>query len=95
MVTALTVAVLLSCKPAPSFPQPPPVTSACEGADRVTRNHDGLELSRQQLACTVARCEGRDWVVRSTDGVAVTRVPMRCAPPTPRVDVLRFGLSYR
>lgn len=75
MLTALTVA-LLACAPA-EF-RTPPVTTACEGADQVTRNHDGIELRRAQNACTTVRCEGGDRVRRTYEGVQVWRTANAC-----------------
>ncbi len=106
MFTTLAAALILSCKPA--YYSPPRVTTACEGSDQVTRNHDGLEVSRAVNACTIARCEGWDFVVRTTDGRTLRRVseaqrcippsydtPVVVSPPPPRNDALRYGLSYR
>jgi hypothetical protein len=80
MVTTLALAILVSCKPytPPTNPVPPPVTSACEGADRVQRNHDGLEVSRQPNACTTVRCEGADRVRRTWEGLQVSRTSNAC-----------------
>lgn len=100
MVTALAAALLFSCMPAEPPMRPPPVTVACEGTDRVVRNHDGMELRRAVNACTVASCEGWDFVVRTRDGQTLHRVSSarRCLPsvtPVATTDPLRFGLSYR
>ncbi len=80
MVTTLAAAILFSCMPAP-FPEisaPPPVTMACEGGDKVYRNHDRLEVSRELNGCTVARCEGADRVRRTYRGAQVSRSLNAC-----------------
>lgn len=79
MFTTLAAAVILSCKPAyhPTMP-PPPTTVACEGADQVRRNHDGLEVSRVMNACTTVRCEGSDSVRRTYEGAQVSRAVNAC-----------------
>lgn len=79
MFTTLAAALILSCKPAyPRPPPSPPVTTACEGSDQVTRNHDGLEISRAVNVCTVVRCEGGDRVRRTYDGSQVSRAVNAC-----------------
>lgn len=78
MLTALLVAATLTCKPMPFPPAPPPVTTACEGADRVQRNHDGIEIDRAVNACTTVRCEGTDQVRRTYSGAQVSRRVNAC-----------------
>ena len=78
MLTTLAAALVLSCAPYTHRPPPPPVTTACEGSDQVTRNHDGLEVSRAANACTTVRCEGGDRVRRTYDGYQVARVSNAC-----------------
>ena len=80
MVTTLAAAILFSCKPA-YYPDPmprPPVTMACEGGDKVYRNHDGLESQREVNGCTIARCEGTDRVRRTYGGAQVSRAVNAC-----------------
>ena len=76
MFTTLAAALILSCKP--TYYSPPPVTTACEGSDQVTRNHDGLEVSRAVNACTVVRCEGADRVRRTSAGYQLSRAVNAC-----------------
>ena len=76
MFTTLAAALILSCKPA--YDSPPPVTTACEGSDQVTRNHAGLEISRAVNVCTVVRCEGADRVRRTYDGYQLSRAANAC-----------------
>ena len=76
MLTTLAAALVLSCAP---YYRPPPVTTACEGSDQVTRNHDGLEIARAPNACTTVRCEGGDRVRRTYDGYQVSRLTNACA----------------
>ena len=79
MVTTLAAAILFSCMPAYSHPElPPPVTMTCEGGDKVYRNHDRLEVSREVNGCTIARCEGSDRVRRTFSGAQVSRAMNAC-----------------
>lgn len=78
MFTTLAAAVILSCKPYNHPPISPPVTTACEGSDRVRRNHDGSEVSRAVNACTTVQCEGADSVRRTYDGYQVSRSTNAC-----------------
>lgn len=111
MLTTIALTLVLSCK-RPPHPEPvvhvphPPVVTACEGADRVTRNLNGVELRRMHNACVVASCEGADWVLRDASGEELQRTwsAWRCMPrprpeprpqPPPQNDVLKFGLSSR
>lgn len=73
MFTTLAAALILSCR-IPS----PPVTTACEGSDQVTRNHDGYEISRAANACTTVRCEGADRVRRTYEGYQLSRAVNAC-----------------
>ena len=73
MFTTLAAALILSCR----FPSPP-VTTACEGSDQVTRNHDGFEISRTANACTTVRCEGADRVRRTSEGYQLSRAVNAC-----------------
>ncbi|MGV3619738.1 MAG: hypothetical protein ACO1OB_02915 [Archangium sp.] len=75
MFAPLVVAAVLACRP---MPVPPPTTASCEGADRVSRNHDGLEVRRDVNACTVVRCEGADQVRRTLEGAQVSRSTNAC-----------------
>lgn len=81
MFTSLLVAAALTCKPYMP-PQPPPsqwMTEACEGSDRVTRNHDGYEVRRVPGVCVaVTRCEGADRVRRNQWGAEVSRQVNAC-----------------
>jgi hypothetical protein len=112
MLTTIALTLVLSCKRPMPVPEPvvhvphPPVITACEGPDRVTRNLNGVELRRASFACTVVSCEGGDFVRRDTSGAEVDRSDsaFRCMPrprpeprpqPQPQNDVLRFGLSVR
>lgn len=78
-MTSIALALVLSCKrpnpmpPVDEYVSRPAVITACEGPDRVTRNLNGVEVSRATNSCTVARCEGADYVRRTLDGVAVQR----------------------
>lgn len=75
---ALTAAVL-ACKPyTPVSPPIVPLTSACEGADLVRRNHDRIEVSRVVNACTSVQCEGADRVRRANSGWVVSREVNAC-----------------
>ncbi len=74
MLSTLVIAAVLSCRTV----SPPPTTVACEGADRVSRNHDGLEVRRERNACTTTRCEGADEVRRTSSGLQVKRVVNAC-----------------
>jgi hypothetical protein len=80
MLTTLVAAAVLACAPASPYrvPAHPPVSTACEGADRVTRDDEGLELGRVQNACTTVRCEGADRVRRTFEGVAIWRTSNAC-----------------
>lgn len=80
VMLATVAALLLSCKMVHPQPPPPPspVTVRCEGADRVTRNHDRLEVHRAVNACTQVRCEGADRVRRTFDGAALLREVNAC-----------------
>lgn len=78
MVSTFIVAAVLSCRMVSPPIVPPPTTIACEGADRVSRNHDGLEVRREVNACTTTRCEGADQVRRTYAGLQVKRVTNAC-----------------
>jgi hypothetical protein len=79
MVTALVLMLSTSCARAPMPPPRMPTdTVACEGADQVRRNHDGLEVGRLPGACTRVACEGGDQVRRTFDGVQVSRRVNAC-----------------
>lgn len=75
MFAPFVVAAVLACKP---MPVPPPTVAACEGADRVSRNHDGIEVRREVNGCTVATCEGADQVRRTYAGMQVSRATNAC-----------------
>jgi hypothetical protein len=108
MMTSIALALVLSCKrpnpmpPVDEFVSRPAIITACEGADRVTRNLNGVELNRSINSCTVVRCEGWDLVRRDHSGVEFERRVSRCMPrpdprpqPKPEQQVLKFGLSAR
>jgi hypothetical protein len=99
MLTALVVAMVVTCKPYHPVPPPPQVTVRCEGADQVRRDVSGRELSRAFLACTQVRCEGTDQVRRDGSGLVIERRFRACVPPTPvRLTTQpgwKFGLSGR
>jgi len=77
---ATAAALVLACMPYRPPPPPPPVaTIACEGADQVHRNRDGLELRRVINACTTLTCEGGDRVRRTYEGLQVSRQLDACA----------------
>ena len=85
MLTTIALTLVLSCKrPSPPIDElvvapPPPVSSSCEGPDRVERNVYGYEVRRFANACTIARCEGADYVRRTLDGVTTQRFSFSAA----------------
>jgi hypothetical protein len=81
MVTALLLALTTSCAAPPTVAprfHPPAVRVACEGADQVRRNHDGIEVGRVVDGCTRVSCEGADRVRRTFDGRLVSRQVNAC-----------------
>lgn len=103
MLTALMVAMVVTCKPYHPVPppQPPQVTTTqvrCEGTDQVRRNMFGEEIGRVLMACTTVRCEGSDWVRRAPNGAQVERRISACRPPAQPVRLTtqpgwKFGLK--
>lgn len=95
MLTALMVAMVVTCKPyQPMPPAPQQVTARCEGADQVRRNVFGEEVGRVSWACTTVRCEGFDQVRRETSGRELERRLSACRPPTPVRLTIQPGWKF-